>query len=183
MLEIYFAGISTYDQGPSGCGFVIIDKYQDYKKIYKKYKYLGTMVTQDEAEYHGLIEAFNCLIKIVYKRHFFPCFYGNNDIIKNMSGNFKLRSDNLKVYYAKAKELEKQLYSLVDKPFDTYKFEYIVINNNDNKAIILANMAIDKYYDNDADNDADNDSDNDSDNSLGSYESYKTSATCHSWDS
>lgn len=146
--KLQFDGCSKSNPGIAGAGAVI---YKFSEEISHKIKFVGNNETNNVAEYTGLIiglkEAINLGIKEIYVE-------GDSMlIIKQMKGEYKVKSANLIKLYNEAKVLEKE--------FDIIKFKHIYRENN-KRADELSNMAISKdyldkkmYYDEDDEDEAD----------------------------
>ena len=96
---MYFDGCSKSNPGPSGAGAVI---YQDDIEIWGKAVYVGDKATNNVAEYSGLItgleEANNMEISNLVVR-------GDSMlVIKQMKGEYKVKSLSLYPLYEKAKK-------------------------------------------------------------------------------
>ena len=114
---MYFDGCSKSNPGPSGAGAVI---YQDDIEIWCKAVYVGDKATNNVAEYSGLItgleEANNREISNLVVR-------GDSMlVIKQMKGEYKVKSLSLYPLYEKAKKLAKKIKTI----------EYIHVYRNDN---------------------------------------------------
>ena len=147
--KLQFDGCSKSNPGIAGAGCVIYNKLNE--EISAKIKFVGNNKTNNFAEYVGLIiglkEAINLNIKSLLVE-------GDSMlVIKQMKGEYKVKSTNLLDLYNEAKELEK-------------KFEFVMFSHiyrDDNKrADELSNLAISKdymdaemYYDKDDEDEAD----------------------------
>lgn len=125
---LQFDGCSKGNPGLSGAGAVI---YNYDKEIWSKSFFVGEKNTNNEAEYTGLIigleEAVNKKIK---------CLHVEGDsmlVIKQMKGEYKVKSESLAKLYNKAKEHEK----LID--FVSYKHIY---REKNSRADELSNLPI-----------------------------------------
>ena len=103
-ISVYTDGGARGNPGPAGFGLVI---YDDHKKIiYQESTFLGTK-TNNEAEYSGLIAA---LIWINNnKENFnlteFEIFSDSQLLVRQIQGKYKVKAQNLKIYYLKVMEL------------------------------------------------------------------------------
>ena len=98
-----FDGCSKGNPGPAGAGAVL---YANNTEIWAKSIYIGERETNNIAEYTGLIlglnEAVRQNIRILTVK-------GDSElIIKQMTGRYKVKSENMLEMYERAKELEKQ---------------------------------------------------------------------------
>jgi len=113
IIEVYFDGCSKGNPGVGGAGAVIYKLTtlpETKQEIWSGSKFVGKYVTNNVAEYSGLILAMEKLlelnihtdtsIKTIIKGD-------SNLVINHMTGKFKCKSENLLPLYTKAKELEK----------------------------------------------------------------------------
>jgi ribonuclease HI len=127
-----FDGCSKGNPGLAGAGAVI---YNNENEIWGKSVFIGDKKTNNEAEYNGLIigltEAVNMDIKHL-------AVEGDSMlIIKQMKGEYKVKSEKLIDLYNIAKELTSQ--------FETITFTHIYRNNN-KRADELSNFALNEIY-------------------------------------
>jgi ribonuclease HI len=146
--KLQFDGCSKSNPGIAGAGAVI---YKFNEEISSKIKFVGNNETNNVAEYTGLIiglkEAINLNIKSIRVE-------GDSMlVIKQMKGEYKVKSANLIYLYNEAKLLEKE--------FQCISFNHIYRENN-KRADELSNIAISKdyldekmYYDKDDEDEAD----------------------------
>lgn len=146
--KLQFDGCSKSNPGIAGAGSVI---YKFNKEISTKIQFVGNNETNNAAEYTGLIiglkDAINLGIKVLSVE-------GDSMlVIKQMKGEFKVKSANLIDLYNQAKLLEKE--------FEYITFKHIYRENN-KRADELSNLAISKcfldkkmYYDKDDEDEAD----------------------------
>ena len=146
--KLQFDGCSKSNPGIAGAGAVI---YKFNKEISAKIQFVGNNETNNVAEYTGLIiglkEAINLGIKEIDVE-------GDSMlVIKQMKGEYKVKSENLINLYKEAKVLVKE--------FNIINFKHIYRENN-KRADELSNLAISKdyldekmYYDEDDEDDAD----------------------------
>jgi ribonuclease HI len=130
--KLQFDGCSKSNPGIAGAGAVI---YKFNEEISSKIKFVGNNETNNVAEYTGLIigllEAINLNIKVLTVE-------GDSMlVIKQMKGEYKVKSVNLINLYNEAKFLEKK--------FDIVIFKHIYRENN-KRADELSNLAISKEY-------------------------------------
>jgi ribonuclease HI len=125
---LYFDGCSKGNPGLGGAGAVL---YKDGEEVWGSSKLVGEKVTNNVAEYTGLImglqEVFIRKIKNILVR-------GDSQlVIKQMKGEYKIKSSSLVEYYQQAKLLEKY--------FDKIVFEHVYRDKN-KRADELSNMAL-----------------------------------------
>jgi ribonuclease HI len=126
--KLQFDGCSKSNPGIAGAGAVI---YNLDEEISAKIQFVGNNATNNVAEYTGLIiglkEAINLNIKTLLVE-------GDSMlVIKQMKGEYKVKSVNLINLYNQAKDLEKM--------FDSIEFQHIYRENN-KRADELSNLAI-----------------------------------------
>jgi ribonuclease HI len=146
--KLQFDGCSKSNPGIAGAGAVI---YKFNEEISNKIKFVGNNATNNTAEYVGLIIGLKEAISLGIKNIIVE---GDSMlVIKQMKGEYKVKSNNLIDLYNEAKELSKN-------------FEYISFNHvyreNNKRADELSNLAISKdyldenmYYDEDDEDEAD----------------------------
>ena len=125
-MKLYFDGASRGNPGEAGCGWVL-----EIGGIFpprQGSKYLGR-ATNNEAEYQGLIEGLSALK---------PCgglkVYGDSKlVIEQVTGNWKVKAENLKPLCAKAQELAKE--------FENIEFIWIKRSEN-SQADAMANKSL-----------------------------------------
>jgi ribonuclease HI len=123
-----FDGCSKGNPGPAGAGAVL---YHNNAEIWTGKKFVGKKETNNYAEYCGLLlglkEARERNI-----RHLKVC--GDSMlVIKQMNGEYKVKSDNIIYLYTEAKKIEKS--------FDEIIYEHIYREHN-SKADELSNRAL-----------------------------------------
>jgi len=129
--KIHFDGCSKGNPGLGGAGALL---YKDNQEIMNDYLFVGEKVTNNYAEYKGLILGLNLAIERNIK-----CLLVEGDsllIINQMSGKNMCKSTNLLPLYNEAKELEKQ--------FDNIMFNHILRQYNE-RADKLSNIAVEEY--------------------------------------
>ena len=146
--KLQFDGCSKSNPGIAGAGAVI---YKFNKEICHIIQFVGNNETNNVAEYTGLIIGLKEAIKLNIKS-----IYVEGDsllVIKQMKGEYKVKSPNLINLYNEAKELEKQ--------FEFILFSHIYRCQN-KRADELSNIAISKdcldkkmYYDKDDEDEPD----------------------------
>ena len=116
---INFDGCSKGNPGPGGSGAVL---YHNGIEIWSDSKFTGAYVTNNVAEYNGLImgmlEASSLSRNIVYL-----LVKGDSQlIIRQMTGEYKVKSDNLIILYNEAKRLESK--------FKKVTYQHVYRNKN-----------------------------------------------------
>ena len=125
---LQFDGCSKGNPGKAGSGAVI---YKDKNEIWGKSLFIGNKNTNNEAEYIGLIigleEAINMGIQNLHVE-------GDSLlVIKQMKGEYKVKSENLCKLYEKAKTFENQI--------ETVTYNHVYRDKN-KRADMLSNMAL-----------------------------------------
>jgi ribonuclease HI len=97
---LFFDGCAKSNPGLAGSGAVI---YKNNVEIWGDSKFVGTNETNNVAEYMGLIFGLRKAVKLnISTIH----VKGDSKlIIEQMKGHYKCKSDNLKDYHEKAKEI------------------------------------------------------------------------------
>jgi ribonuclease HI len=126
--SMFFDGCSKGNPGPGGAGAVIYNNNDELTHVSVN---VGDIVTNNHAEYIGLIQGLNLAIKCEIKR---LRIYGDSQlVIKQMRGEYKVNHPNLIVDYKTAKELEKKFIAI----------EYHSIPRKENsRADELANLGL-----------------------------------------
>lgn len=123
-----FDGCSKGNPGPAGAGAVL---YYNDREIWYNRKFVGRKETNNYAEYCGLLLGLNEALRENI-RELKVC--GDSQlVIKQMKGEYKLKSENLYPLYTEAKSMEKQ--------FDKIVYEHIYRQYN-SRADELANAAL-----------------------------------------
>uniref|UniRef100_A0A6C0DKZ1 RNase H type-1 domain-containing protein n=1 Tax=viral metagenome TaxID=1070528 RepID=A0A6C0DKZ1_9ZZZZ len=123
-----FDGCSKGNPGPAGAGAVI---YKNDQEIWANSKYVGDKETNNVAEYHGLIMGLSRANELGIKE---LLVMGDSElIIKQMKGEYKVKSVNIIEHYLKAKTLSRL--------FDNIKYEHIYRKDN-TRADELANLGL-----------------------------------------
>jgi len=139
-----FDGCSKGNPGRAGCGIVI---YKNNEEIFSRSKFLGEKLTNNQAEYNGLILGLSTCIE-----HNIKNLKVQGDsllVISQMKGVYKVNSPLLLTLYNKAKYLASK--------FDYIEFSHIFRNNNKH-ADKLANLSLNTpqfYSDSDSDTSSD----------------------------
>lgn len=99
---LFFDGCCKGNPGPGGAGAVL---YKDGIEVWSNCSFVGKNVTNNIAEYTGLILGLNQAIKLGIKN---LTVNGDSQLaIKQMTGIYKVNSENLIELYKTAKQLEK----------------------------------------------------------------------------
>lgn len=115
---LFFDGCCKGNPGPGGAGAVI---YKDGIEIWSDSVFIGNKITNNIAEYTGLIIGIKQAIKMDIKA---LTVKGDSLlVIKQMNGIYKVNSENLVEFYKTAKQLEKSF----------NKIEYNHVYRKDNK--------------------------------------------------
>ena len=108
MYELYFDGGANPNPGRAGAGAVV---YKNNEEILCTSHFVGINQTNNEAEYTGLIKGFELALKNeIYDLN----VKGDSQlVIKQMKGEYKVKAENLKILYLKAKELEGKFSNII----------------------------------------------------------------------
>jgi ribonuclease HI len=126
-LTMYTDGASSGNPGPAGIGIVIFD--HDSRQIGKVSSYIGSR-TNNYAEYTALIRALK--IAIYFKTKVLRIRTDSELIVKQISGEYKVKNDQIKKLYDQAVSLIKEI--------ESCKIEHVPRSQND-KADYLAKKA------------------------------------------
>ena len=125
---LQFDGCSKGNPGLAGAGAVI---YNYEKELWGASKFIGAKVTNNVAEYYGLIMGLEKALELGIKN---LAVEGDSLlVIKQMNGEFKVKSENLYTLYDCAKSFEKQ--------FESVTFTHIYRNSN-KRADELSNLCL-----------------------------------------
>ena len=126
---LFFDGCSKGNPGVAGCGAVIYNS--DGAEIWSIAKFVGDKCTNNYAEYMGLI----CGLEEVYNRQIGDLLVKGDSqlVIRQMKGEYKVKSDNLFDVYNKA--------STLSKNFGKIQFQHVYRNDN-KRADLLSNLAL-----------------------------------------
>ncbi len=106
---LYFDGASRNNpSGPAGCGWVLYEMNShgaDSSYIAKGSEYLGRYVSNNQAEYQGLLKG----LQYIYNKDI-QCdavhIRGDSQIvIRQLEGLYQVRSSNIRPYYDEVKEM------------------------------------------------------------------------------
>ena len=129
-MVIYFDGASRGNPGISGAGWIVLIE----EKQVEGYLYLEGK-TNNQAEYSALIQALKTALKYNKNKSTLLIKGDSELIIKQLNGEYAVKSSNLILLYSQVKDLLKN--------FD-WKCKWIPRTEN-NKADNLANFAIDDF--------------------------------------
>lgn len=113
LYKLFFDGSSKNNPGPSQCGYVIYKCEEDHQPLGFEQELIygsssvGAMCTNNYAEYSGLVCG---LLRAIQHSEGIREIHVYGDsmlVIKQMKGEWKVKSDNLLPMYEKAKELTK----------------------------------------------------------------------------
>lgn len=128
MYTLYFDGCCKNNPGKGGAGAVL---YENDVEIWCSSVYLGDRVTNNIAEYNGLLIGLNAAIEkgiteLIVK--------GDSQlVIQQVTGKYQVKSEHLKELNTKVKELEKKF----------NKIEYYHVYRKDNaRADYLSNQSL-----------------------------------------
>jgi ribonuclease HI len=130
--KLQFDGCSKSNPGIAGAGAVI---YKFNKEINSTIQFVGNNSTNNVAEYNGLIIGLKLAINMGIKT--IDVEGDSLLVIKQMKGEYKVKSDNLINLYNEAKQLTTN--------FDYINFIHIYREKN-KRADELSNLAISKDY-------------------------------------
>ena len=125
---LYFDGCSKGNPGKAGAGYVI---YKENDEIAYKSVYVGDKETNNKAEYSGLYEGLLCAIENNITR--LHVKGDSNLVIKQMKGEYKVKSENILRIYQDTHKLCEQ--------FEEITFEHVYRKDNQ-RADHLANLGL-----------------------------------------
>jgi len=125
---LYFDGCSKGNPGKAGAGYVI---YKETDEIAYKSVYVGDKETNNKAEYSGLYEGLLCAIENNITR--LHVKGDSNLVIKQMKGEYKVKSENILRIYQDTHKLCEQ--------FEEITFEHVYRKDNQ-RADQLANLGL-----------------------------------------
>ncbi len=132
MITIYCDGGARGNPGPAASAFVV---YENSKEIYKASKYLGS-TTNNVAEYNAVILALTYLSENELKDGV-VLILDSELVTKQMNGLYKVKNENLKNLFLKARQLEKNISTTI-----TYKWSE---RANNKIADALVNKELDAH--------------------------------------
>ena len=131
-LTLFFDGASRKNPGESGSGWYITSPNQSASK--KGYAYTG-IKTNNQAEYNGLLNGLKEIKKEYSLKNLSLTIKGDSElIIKQLKGDYKVKSKNLRPYYLEVQKILNEIPNI--------SFEWIPREEN-RIADHLANQAID----------------------------------------
>lgn len=131
-IKIHCDGGSRGNPGAGASAFVVYGK--DAETKYKAGKVLG-VTTNNVAEYNGVLDALDWLIKQKDIEGPVPFFLDSQLVVNQLKGVFKIKDKNLLELAKRVKILEQKL---------SYKISYNHVFRNDNKdADLLVNQTLD----------------------------------------
>jgi len=126
---LYTDGGSRGNPGKSACSFVLKDSSS--KIIIAKGKFLG-ISTNNVAEYQGLIMGLENAIENKIKS--LTCYLDSELVVKQVKGEYKVKNENLKNFYIKVLNLNKE--------FEQISFFHVSREKN-NQADEIVNKVLD----------------------------------------
>jgi ribonuclease HI len=128
-VHLYFDGCSKGNPGICGAGAVIYDDHMN--ELYSESKFVSTSSTNNIAEYTGLVMGLTYAKLMGIKKLF---VYGDSQlVIKQMTGEYKVKSDGLQPLYKEATDIIRY--------FDEVVFQHVYRNKN-KRADELANKGL-----------------------------------------
>ena len=91
------------NKGKAACGIILLDEAE--QSIIQKGKYLGELTTP-QAEYNGLI--FGLDLAAGYCRNEIEVWMDSELVIRQMNGEYGIKSDNMKPLFDEVKRLERR---------------------------------------------------------------------------
>ena len=114
-LLVYCDGGSRGNPGPSAIGFVVCSGEGEI--LCRHGECIGTG-TNNQAEYMALIRALECAL--THSRGKVHCFLDSELLVKQLNGEYRVRSSNLRQLFLRVKGLEKE--------FEAVKYTYLPRN-------------------------------------------------------
>lgn len=130
--------------GPAGCGWVVykLGHYGQNDSIVREGKwYLGEGVSNNQAEYQGLIEGLQYCLDAKIECDELIIRGDSQIVIEQMKGTYQVRSDRIRPLHDKAMNLHDLLRQLFA---DNIVFQHVSRDEN-TRADGLANRAIDQF--------------------------------------
>jgi len=132
ILTIFTDGASRGNPGEASYGFVIIDA--DGNKVFEEGKYIGK-ATNNIAEYTAVLKAFEYIKRKLFNKVLDLNFFMDSRLVaEQLSGRFKIKSENLKPLIITIKDFEEQ--------FKSVKYTHVPREKNI-QADFMANLALD----------------------------------------
>ena len=130
---VYTDGGSRGNPGPAAAGFVLTDEKGN--QLQAKGIFLGRK-TNNEAEYSGLVKALEAVKKLSAEQVII--FSDSELLVKQINGQYRVKSDNIRPLYQQANELLSQ--------FKNWKIQHVLRDKN-KIADGLVNQALDSKHD------------------------------------
>jgi ribonuclease HI len=130
--KVYIDGASRGNPGPSGIGIVVLD--EEGKVLREYHEFLGPRYTNNQAEYVALIRALE-ICSMLFPKGVIHVFSDSELLINQLTGRYKVRSQDLKELFRSVKQKEKS-FSRV--------YYHRVSRDFNRRANELANKAIDE---------------------------------------
>jgi ribonuclease HI len=127
--SIFTDGGSRGNPGVAGCGAVL---YKDSEKLASCYRFLGHQVSNNVAEYYGVIYGLG--MASVHKAKRIKVFTDSSLVVNQMNGKWKILHPDMIKLNLRVQEFVKD--------FSSVKFEHIPRWKN-NEADLLSNLAMD----------------------------------------
>lgn len=102
--KAYVDGSSRGNPGPAGIGIVVVD--ESGKVLLEHYEILGLNFTNNQAEYMALVKALE-LCSSLFPKGVLHVFSDSELLIKQLTGQYKVRNQNLKRLFREVKQKEK----------------------------------------------------------------------------
>jgi ribonuclease HI len=106
VLEIYTDGAARNNPGKGSCAYVFV---LNNEIILEEVFFLGT-ITNNQAEYQGLIRALDKAIE--YTRWNVKVFSDSELVINQMTGNWRVKDQDIKRLYREAAEMERGIQNI-----------------------------------------------------------------------
>ncbi len=134
-IKIYCDGGARGNPGPAAYSFIVVE---NEKVVYKKSRFLGRR-TNNFAEYSGVLAALEWLIKKPAGLDNVSIFLDSQLAVKQLNGEYKVKSNNLKPLITKIKLLESNIDTKINfyfLPRDKNKLADFLVNKTLDKNII-----------------------------------------------
>lgn len=132
-IKIYCDGGARGNPGPAAYSFIVVE---NEKVVYKKSRFLGIR-TNNFAEYSGVLAALAWLTKKSAELDAVSIFLDSQLAVKQLNGEYKVKSKNLKPLITKIKLLEDHV--------DTKINFYFLPRAKNKLADFLVNKTLDKH--------------------------------------
>ncbi len=131
MFSLYTDGGARGNPGPAGAGIVLLDAQNT--TIAEATEYLG-VCTNNEAEYKALLLGLRTAHSSKVKD--LTCYLDSELVVKQLTGEYRVKNSNLKDLYTQVKKLE--------SVFDQLTYLHVTRNKND-RADYLVNKVLDEH--------------------------------------